>query len=225
MERKKFYVLDEDYKLVHSFKSTDKDVKNVKSTTYNGYNIKRMFNLFIFVSCIFLFMLISSLNSNINYKNEQIKALQADVDKYYEEYMIAELHALIGKFSITPTTPIDEDTLYNFIKDCGIWYPDIVFAQCKIESGCGESELYKKGNNLIGMRQPKSRETTAITPCISPNGYAYYKNWQSCILDRMLWDISIFKKKPSKEEYLSTISRIYAEDTGYVSKIRSLIRK
>lgn len=219
--KRNFFILNENYDVVNK-------VRTDENNTYWICNAKTpiVLSVFLFFALVFVSLLAIRTSKEADKYNVQAHILETKCDTYYNEYQDAELHYLIGKFAITGTTEIDKDTLYNFIHGCGLfWYPDVVFAQCVIESGCGASELYKKGNNLLGMRQPLKRETTAIVPCISPNGYAYYKNWQSCILDRVLWEHAVFKNKPSKEKYISTIQNIYAEDPNYGQKINSLTRK
>lgn len=54
------------------------------------------------------------------------------------------------------------ETLKAEIKENGIICPEEVYAQIVIESGHMSSFLFKRANNLLGMRYPFRRPTTAI---------------------------------------------------------------
>ncbi len=59
-----------------------------------------------------------------------------------------------------------------------------MFIVFKIEESGRDGHLSKYGrlyNNLVGMRFPKRRPTTAIGK--SPTGYAIFRHWWDCVLD------------------------------------------
>lgn len=114
--------------------------------------------------------------------------------------------------------------LYKTILDMDIMFPDIVFAQAVIESGNFTSKLTKVNNNIFGMRLPKRRETTAVGE--SKSGYAIYCSWIDSVKDYLHWQNYFMKgKEMSREEYLSLLDRVYAEDERYVSVIRKKIKE
>lgn len=115
-------------------------------------------------------------------------------------------------------------SLYKTIVDMDILFPDIVFAQAVIESGNFTSKLTKVNNNIFGMRLPRRRETTAIGE--SKSGYAIYCSWIDSVKDYLHWQNYFMKgKEMSREEYLSLLDRVYAEDERYVSVIRKKIKE
>lgn len=136
-----------------------------------------------------------------------------EIQEIEEEY---RFWMLVGKYSTKKNTPITKESLVELLEQCA-WYPDFIYAQVVIESGMGTSSLANRANNLVGMKFPKSRATTASGKTSS--GYATYKNWQLCVLDKVLWErLKHPKGKPSESEYIK-LHKIYAEDAGYFSKI------
>ena len=146
---------------------------------------------------------------------DQYDILLAKEEKYH-------IHYLIGKYTVQQNTEITKDSLYKLLDECEMWYPDITFAQVILESSMGKRVPDGNSNNLIGMKFPTKRETTAYGK--TESGYAKYKNWQLCVLDKVLWDYNAFGyKKPSREEYINKISCLYAEDPNYINKIENII--
>lgn len=114
-----------------------------------------------------------------------------------------------------------------------ICYKEVI-AQIKLESGNLSSYLMKKTNNMLGMRYPVKRETTAIGLYLpesdtiitgtrdelkayaGKNNYAVYNTWQEAVADYALWQKSSFKVH---EKYLEFLGNVYAEDPLYTAKI------
>lgn len=102
-----------------------------------------------------------------------------------------------------------------------ISHPDIVYAQCVIESGNFTSNIFKNNNNCLGIKLAKSRPTTAVGEDF---GHAKYKSWQDCIRDYALWQAS-YARNLSKEEYLQFLGQIYAEDGSYITKLKQKLQQ
>ena len=118
--------------------------------------------------------------------------------------------------------------------------PEQVFAQILIESGHLNSYLAKRTNNLLGMRYPYKRSTTAVGLFLpssnliikgnqselkkykDQNNYAVYESWEDCIKDYKYWQDKSFKLT---ERYLVFLGNCYAEDTLYVKKIKNMAKK
>lgn len=98
-------------------------------------------------------------------------------------------------------------------------YPDIIYAQCIIESNSFKSNIFKNNNNCLGMKLAKSRPTTAIGEDFK---HAKYENWKDCIKDYALWQAS-YARNLSKEQYLQLLGEVYAEDSEYKNKLIKLI--
>lgn len=113
--------------------------------------------------------------------------------------------------------------------------PQVVLAQVRIESGNFTSSLYRKTNNMIGMRYPFKRATVASGIYIPSQdtviygtqhelkkyrktmNYAVYNSWKECINDYKLWQESNFN---ISRHYLTFLGNVYATDSLYIAKIK-----
>lgn len=133
--------------------------------------------------------------------------------------------------------PLTMENLANELEKNEILCSKEVMAQISLESGNLKSFLLRKTNNMLGMRFPFGRETKAIGLYLpakdtiiygdkvelkkfkNTNQYAVYASWQDAIADYKIWQASNFR---IRERYLSFLGNIYAQDTGYISKIKFL---
>lgn len=119
----------------------------------------------------------------------------------------------------TPAKPVTHDDLWNFIKACEPWYPDIIMTQAVQESGCGKSAVAKRCNNLFGMTKPGSRKWRCDKNRLNKKEkYAEYEDWRFSVIDRILWERWVFRKynrKPTVDEYMKVIENVYSETDGY----------
>lgn len=152
---------------------------------------------------------------------QRITSIEKRIDDIQEEHRLC---SIIGAYTIINVANDDptEDNVMEFVEICNCWYPDIIMAQYRLESKMGTSDVAKRDNNLFGMKKAWSRKSVR---CKSTDrkGYAVYNNWQLSVIDRILWEESVFKgTKPTRQEYLAKIKAIYAEDQNYISKIIKL---
>lgn len=135
---------------------------------------------------------------------------------------------------------LNEANVRKEIEKRDLLCPDLVFAQIMLESGNLNSFLARKTNNLIGMRFPFKRSTKAVglylpekamivmgdqrslTKFSNMNNYAVYSNWQDCLADYKCWQDECFRLK---DRYLHFLGQYYAEDDGYIDKLRTFSRK
>jgi hypothetical protein len=156
----------------------------------------------------------------------------------YQDYCFSEkAYGTVNYASIKANeTPLTSENLKLEINRQDIFCPNEVYAQMQLESGRLGSYLSKKANNLLGMRFPFKRATSAIGLFLpaknqivygtqdellkyrSENNYAVYANWQDCVKDYKLWQKECFKLK---DKYLAFLGTYYAEDSNYISKIKS----
>lgn len=141
------------------------------------------------------------------------------------------IERLAGKYCTTKGKPENNpDSIFKFICEAGAWYPEVIMAQVTQESNLFTSNVGRNAKNGFGMKKcgegPNSRPNLQI-PGVNYNGYGVYMNWYHSVLDRLLWDVWVFKcKKPAtREEYLTKIGTIYAEDPNYVERITTIARK
>jgi len=100
------------------------------------------------------------------------------------------------------------------IVDQGIEHPEIVMAQCRLETGNLTSRIYMQNNNLFGMKEAKQRETTAEG---TKNNHAYYSHWKESIADYKLWQDRYYKEG-DYYEFLEGMG--YATSPTYIKKLK-----
>lgn len=134
-----------------------------------------------------------------------------DCEKKVVKVMV---HDTITTAPIKPT----RENIYKYIIACGIKHPDIAYRQALLESGfC--SNLYRKANNLFGMRVAHSRPTTAKGEY---NGFAEYDNWMESVQDYALYQAAYMRKARTREQYFNALDDSYCTGHNYSTKLRSL---
>lgn len=131
-----------------------------------------------------------------------------------KEIILLNVSDTTGEFST--------DKMIYLMKELNIKYPHIVYAQSLIETGHFDSKIFKENNNLFGMKQARTRVTTAQG---TQYNHAYYDNWRESVYDYAFYQCRYLSGLKNEEEYLAYLGRSYAEDPNYVSKISSLINK
>jgi flagellum-specific peptidoglycan hydrolase FlgJ len=101
-------------------------------------------------------------------------------------------------------------------------FPKVILCQAKIESDDYSSTLFKRNNNLFGMKTSTNRVTTSGE---GRAGYKSYLNWRESVTDMALWQLSHKIDKMSQDDYINFLGKIYAEDPKYSSKIRAMLSK
>ena len=115
-----------------------------------------------------------------------------------------------------------EEALIRLLKDCHIKYPHIVLAQAKLESGDFKSKMFRNNCNLFGMKLPRQRITTALG---EKSGHAYYRDWIDCVYDYCMYQSSVMCNVTNEDEYFAKLGARYAEDPGYVEKLKQVIKR
>lgn len=101
-----------------------------------------------------------------------------------------------------------QEGLMEALEYYGVKYPQIVYVQAILESGLGESSLYKRTNNLFGLYNSKEGE------------YYSYDHWTACIVD---YRDKIQSRLKEGEDYYKFLKRIrYAEDKEYINKLKRI---
>ena len=188
----------------------DSIISHLQNKLHKANKFFISFGVLVVLLMIALGIMISVLNDSIN-ENKQYKA------QIVKEEAMLSLEYSIGYWFINNPNEVNDTILYDFLKENGAWYPDILLKQAKIESGNYTSAIYKTGNNLYGMRRVYKRQTTQSG---GNKGYGTYNNWCLSVLDRLLWDMFTFKnEKPSRKDYLKAME-VYAEDPDYIKKLQ-----
>ena len=113
------------------------------------------------------------------------------------------------------------DIFYHYLRAINIAFPDIVYAQAKLESGGWKSNVWKTNNNCFGMKLPNKRSTTSNG---DQNGYAYYDTWKSCVLDYALFQARYLSTIKDRQSYLDYLQTNYAEDPTYMKRLNEILR-
>lgn len=127
-----------------------------------------------------------------------------------------------GTFAISHENEFNEELLKSYIKELNIPFPEIVFAQAKLESNNFKSKIFKENNNLFGMKKASVRSTTAMG---EQYNHAIYESWKESVLDYALWSCKYLSGIKTKEQYLAYLGDNYAEDSLYVKKLRYILNK
>lgn len=98
-----------------------------------------------------------------------------------------------------------KEGLYDALLFYNIKHPDIVYAQAILETGNFTSKLCVEGNNLFGLRS---------------KNYFKYNHWTESVID---YKNKIQYRYKNNENYYLFLKRInYAEDSLYISKLKSI---
>jgi len=102
----------------------------------------------------------------------------------------------------------------------GVYAPEIVFTQAKLETGNFSSDLFVNGCNLFGMRYPAVRDTYATGVY---KYHASYNTWVSSVKDIVLWQDWYIEKGFDLSNYLVFLQRVgYAKDKQYITKLKDM---
>lgn len=126
------------------------------------------------------------------------------------------------KVSVTTTDTFTPEAFKSYLKDLQIQFPHIVYAQACLETGHFSSQIFKSNNNLFGMREARGRVSTNKG---AENGHAVYQHWRESVLDYALFQCCYLKNIHSEAEYYEYLSKNYAEDSTYVSKVKVLAKE
>jgi len=110
----------------------------------------------------------------------------------------------------TLKTEISKEQIFEQVDKLPFKYPDLIKQQILLESSHLKSDIALNNNNICGMRQAKSRITTAIG---SRKGYAVFSDVSSCLLDRLLYEATYLEDK-NREEYLQFLNETYSSGDG-----------
>lgn len=99
----------------------------------------------------------------------------------------------------------------------GVKWPDLCYAQARIETGNFKSKFFKKYNNLFGMKISSRKMHSYKTR----NNYCIYFSWQKSIEDYKKFQDK-FEKREDFENYLK---HNYGSNKKYWKLINSVLNK
>ena len=125
----------------------------------------------------------------------------------------------ISKIIIENEILFSEPALKNLLLELNIRFPHIVLAQSKLESGNFKSRIFLENNNMFGMKEAKRRPTTNKG---TQNGHAYFESWKDCVIDYAFYQAAYLNDLKTEDQYYQYLSASYAEDPGYIAKVRRM---
>lgn len=114
-----------------------------------------------------------------------------------------------------------EQKLKQYLIELNVKFPNVVFAQAKLESGNFRSKIFEENNNLFGMKQPSVRTTTATG---EQYNHATYNSWRESVLDYALYSCKYTSNIQTEDEYIAYLGSRYAEDSNYVNKLKNIVK-
>lgn len=169
------------------------------------------------VKLILLVIVVMTMSMTLTYNVGKKIGLRGKFDNLPEqekEILIISMMDTINSFS--------EQKLILMMKELNFKFPHIVLAQSKLETNNFKSKIFIENNNLFGMKQATMRINTAKG---TQNSHAYYDNWKESLYDYAFYQSKYLSKIKTEHEYFTYLSQSYAEDSSYILKVKSIIKK
>jgi uncharacterized FlgJ-related protein len=177
------------------FKYNDDKIKFERVSRFQYLDVRFVFSLIVMLG-----LLAATVTDSTRTKEQET---------LYEDKLILLEESLI----FSEARLIEQITKLNFK------HPHIVLAQAKLESANFTSQIFIENNNLFGMKKAVVRLNVAKS---SNRGHAYYDTWQDSVIDYALYTATYLNSLKTEEQYYDYLTRNYAEDTMYVSKVRRI---
>jgi len=116
----------------------------------------------------------------------------------------------------------NEDKLIDKLKELNVNFPYIALAQAKLETGNYTSKIFRESNNLFGMKEAKSRITTAKGTQFN---HAYYESWTESVYDFAFHQCRYLPNIKTEEQYFQYLGQNYAEDPNYINRLKNIINE
>lgn len=144
-----------------------------------------------------------------------VRSYQIGITKGFSGLSDVEKAVVIKK-----TDEFERQKLVQMLKDLNVKFPHIVLAQSMQETGNWKSAIFLENNNLFGMKEARSRITTAEG---TNRNHAYYNHWRESVYDYAFYQCRYLNGIRSEAEYYQYLSASYAEDPTYVQRVQSLV--
>jgi uncharacterized FlgJ-related protein len=134
--------------------------------------------------------------------------------------IVYECNNLLTMDKIELPEKFSKAALYSFILSLGIKYPEIVYAQAKIETGNFHSKLFRESFNLFGMKHSSKHKSVSTG---LKNGYNVYNSWKASVIDYKLWQDRMIHKINNEQAYLFYLQEHYADSgEAYITLIKKM---
>ena len=119
---------------------------------------------------------------------------------------------------VIPDQAFSPDNLIKKLKQMNIKHYKVAYAQAVLETGNFTSSMFARNNNLFGMKVSRQRANTCSGEVM---GHAYYRTWEESVVDYALY-YNKYLSRMSEDELYSYLGRNYAEDSGYINKLKQI---
>jgi hypothetical protein len=121
------------------------------------------------------------------------------------------------------TADFTAETFENYLLFKGCLQTKIVVKQARYETAHFKSGIFKKHNNLFGMKLATKRETTASGFILADFGkVATYETWQDSATDYIIWQSVQAAKYDPTNYYAFLIECNYATNLDYVKTLKRI---
>lgn len=142
---------------------------------------------------------------------------QYGINNTIKEMSIEEKIMLINE-----SDPFNKQKMAEMLSGLNVKYPWIPMAQSMIETGHWKSDIFLENNNLFGMKEAKSRITTAVG---TNKNHAEYNTWRESVYDYAFYQNRYLNGIQTENDYYQYLAASYAEDPTYVSKIKKMVER
>ena len=112
-----------------------------------------------------------------------------------------------------------EEKLILFLKELNVKFPEIIYAQARLESNSFQSSVFIENTNMFGMRESNFRPNLQIG---LQNTYGVYHSWRQCVEDYVMFYCCYLRELKTKEQYYDYIEKHYSETPGYSERVRNI---
>jgi uncharacterized FlgJ-related protein len=115
-----------------------------------------------------------------------------------------------------------QQKMATMMRDLNIKFAWIPMAQSILETGHWKSDIFLENNNLFGMKEAKSRITTATG---TNKQHAEYDTWRESVYDYAFYQSRYLSKIKTEDAYYEYLNASYAEDPNYITKIKQMVKR
>lgn len=141
--------------------------------------------------------------------NEEVKEVQHKIS-------YKEVKKIIYKEKEDKFTP---EKFKEYLLELNLRYPEIIFAQARLETGNFTSRAFREQNNLFGLHVARQRPTLAKK---GKGRLAHYSSWRDSVVDYAFLVADRMRKLESREDYLRYLDANY-DVPGYSKKLLKFI--
>lgn len=117
----------------------------------------------------------------------------------------------------------EEEKLVAMLEELDVKFPHIVLAQSIIETGHWTSKIYRENHNLFGMKEARSRVSTAQG---TQYNHALYSHWRESVYDYAFYQARYMGGVRTEAEYFQALDASYARTDGsYSAALKGIIEK